>query len=38
MELPTAADVAAAVRFVVDFPRTGCPVEIELQLQLQSTP
>ena len=32
-ELLTPADVAAAVRFVVDFPRTGCPVEIELQPQ-----
>lgn len=26
-------DVAAAVRFVVTFPQTGCPVEIELQPQ-----
>jgi len=26
-------DVAAAVRFVVTFPETGCPVEIELQPQ-----
>lgn len=28
------ADVAAAVRFVVTFPATGCPTEIELQPQL----
>lgn len=27
------ADVAAAVRFVVTFPATGCPTEIELQPQ-----
>ncbi len=32
-ELLTPADVAAAVRFVVDFPVTGCPVEVELQPQ-----
>ena len=32
-ELLSPDDVAAAVRFVVDFPRTGCPVEVELQPQ-----
>ncbi len=32
-ELLAPADVAAAVRFVVDFPVTGCPVEVELQPQ-----
>ena len=32
-ELLTPADVAAAVRFVVDFPANGCPVELELQPQ-----
>ena len=32
-ELLTPADVAAAVRFVVTFPSTGCPTEIELQPQ-----
>jgi NADP-dependent 3-hydroxy acid dehydrogenase YdfG len=32
-ELLTPDDVAAAVRFVVTFPPTGCPVEIDLQPQ-----
>jgi NADP-dependent 3-hydroxy acid dehydrogenase YdfG len=32
-ELLTPDDVAAAVRFVVTFPATGCPVEIDLQPQ-----
>lgn len=32
-ELLAPADVAAAVRFVVEFPRAGCPVEVELQPQ-----
>ena len=32
-ELLSPADVAAAVRFVVDFPANGCPVEVELQPQ-----
>ena len=32
-ELLSPADVAAAVRFVVDFPSNGCPVEVELQPQ-----
>ena len=32
-ELLSPEDVAAAVRFVVDFPSRGCPVEIELQPQ-----
>lgn len=32
-ELLTPADVAAAVRFVLDFPVNGCPVELELQPQ-----
>ena len=32
-QLLSPADVAAAVRFVVDFPANGCPVEIELQPQ-----
>jgi NADP-dependent 3-hydroxy acid dehydrogenase YdfG len=27
------ADVASAVRFVVTFPGTGCPVEVSLQPQ-----
>ena len=27
------ADVAAAVRFVLDLPANGCPVELELQPQ-----
>ena len=31
--LLTAADVAAAVRFVVTFPGTGCPTEIRLEPQ-----
>ncbi len=30
-DLLTPMDVAAAVRFVVTFPSTGCPTEIELQ-------
>ena len=34
-ELLTAADVAAAVRFVVTFPANGCPTEIRLQPQRQ---
>ena len=32
-DLLTPDDVAAAVRFVVTFPATGCPVEIDLQPQ-----
>jgi NADP-dependent 3-hydroxy acid dehydrogenase YdfG len=32
-DLLTPDDVAAAVRFVVTFPVTGCPVEIDLQPQ-----
>ena len=32
-DLLTPEDVAAAVRFVVTFPATGCPVEIDLQPQ-----
>jgi NADP-dependent 3-hydroxy acid dehydrogenase YdfG len=32
-DLLTPDDVAAAVRFVVTFPSTGCPVEIDLQPQ-----
>jgi len=32
-ELLSPDDVAAAVRFVVTFPATGCPVEIDLQPQ-----
>lgn len=32
-DLLTAADVAAAVRFVVTFPGTGCPTEIRLEPQ-----
>jgi NADP-dependent 3-hydroxy acid dehydrogenase YdfG len=32
-QLLSPADVAAAVRFVVDFPASGCPVEVELQPQ-----
>lgn len=32
-DLLTPLDVAAAVRFVVTFPSTGCPTEIELQPQ-----
>ena len=32
-DLLTPTDVAAAVRFVVTFPSTGCPTEIELQPQ-----
>lgn len=31
--LLTAADVAAAVRFVVTFPGTGCPTEVRLEPQ-----
>jgi NADP-dependent 3-hydroxy acid dehydrogenase YdfG len=31
--LLTPEDVAAAVRFVVTFPTSGCPTEIELQPQ-----
>jgi NADP-dependent 3-hydroxy acid dehydrogenase YdfG len=32
-DLLTPDDVAAAVRFVVTFPASGCPVEIDLQPQ-----
>jgi NADP-dependent 3-hydroxy acid dehydrogenase YdfG len=35
-DLLTPDDVAAAVRFVVTFPATGCPVEIDLQPQRSS--